>query len=105
MKTYLRPLSFVYGPDATAQISVGTAASLAGLLHLAFTQAECIEREGKTITRRIVSLDEARRQPTFSAITNPRPKFGPLDINTTHVMGVVNVTPDSFSDGGVHAQA
>ena len=105
MKTYLRPLSFVYGPDATAQMSVGTAASLAGLLHLAFTQAEWIEREGKTITRRIVSLDEARNHPTFSAITNLRAKFGPLDLNNTHVMGVVNVTPDSFSDGGVHAQA
>ena len=105
MKTYLRPLSFVYGPDATAQMSVGTAASLAGVLHLAFTQAEWIERESKTITRRIVSLDEARNHPTFSAITNPRAKFGPLDLNNTHVMGVVNVTPDSFSDGGVHAQA
>jgi len=105
MKIYLRPLALLHGPDALAQISAGTAASLAGRHDIAFTQAEWIEREGKTITRRILPLDEARSHPTFSAITNPRAKFGPLDLNNTHVMGVVNVTPDSFSDGGVHAQA
>ena len=105
MSSYLRPIALLYGPDAQAQINAGTAACLAGLPQLAFTQAEWIEREGKTITRRIVTLDEARHHPLFAKITKPRPKFGPLDIKTTHVMGVVNVTPDSFSDGGVHAQA
>ena len=105
MKTYLRPLALIYGPDALAQISAGTAASLAGLPHLAFTQAEWIEREGKTTTRRVVMLEEARHHPVFANITNPRPKFGPLELNRCHVMGVVNVTPDSFSDGGVHVQA
>ncbi len=105
MKTYLRPMALLHGPDALAQISAGTAASLAGRRDLAFTQAEWIEREGKTITRRILTLDEARSHPTFSAITQPRANFGPLALGHVHVMGVVNVTPDSFSDGGVNSQS
>ena len=105
MKIYLRPLALLHGPDALAQISAGTAASLAGRPDLAFTQAEWIEREGKTIARRILTLDEARSHPTFSAITQPRASFGPLALNRVHVMGVVNVTPDSFSDGGVNSQS
>lgn len=28
----------------------------------------------------------------------------PLDLTTPRIMGIVNVTPDSFSDGGQHAQ-
>jgi len=104
MKTYQRPVALIYGPDAQAQIASGTAAPLAGLPHIAFTQAEWIERDGKTITRRFVSLHEAKSHPSFAALTTPRPNFGPLPLTRTHVMGILNVTPDSFSDGGVHYQ-
>ena len=104
MNTYLRPLAFVYGPDAQAAIKAGQAAPLAGRTDIAFTKAECTTRQGKAITRRMVGLDEARAHPHFLAITAARPNFGPLALNTTHIMGIVNVTPDSFSDGGVNAQ-
>ncbi len=33
-------------------------------------------------------------------IVSARPKFAGLDMSANHLMGVVNVTPDSFSDGG-----
>ena len=33
-------------------------------------------------------------------IVSIRPNFAGLDMSATHLMGVVNVTPDSFSDGG-----
>ena len=105
MTTYLRPLAFVYGPDAQAAIKASQAASLAGRIDIAFTQAEWITRQGKAITRRVVGLDEARNHPRFAAITAARPNFGPLALNTTHIMGIVNVTPDSFSDGGINASA
>ena len=104
MTTYLRPLALLYGPDAQAAITAGLAAPLAGRADIAFTKAEWIERRSKTITRRIVGLDEARSHPHFTAITAARPNFGPLALHTTHIMGIVNVTPDSFSDGGVNAQ-
>jgi len=30
---------------------------------------------------------------------------GKLDLNATHVMGILNVTPDSFSDGGAYSDS
>jgi len=38
-------------------------------------------------------------------LSNPRPDFAGLAMNTTQVMGVLNTTPDSFSDGGLHEAA
>ena len=37
---------------------------------------------------------------TLDNIVSARPNFAGLDMSATHLMGVVNVTPDSFSDGG-----
>ncbi len=34
------------------------------------------------------------------ALSSPRPDFAGLPMDQTHIMGIVNVTPDSFSDGG-----
>ena len=42
--------------------------------------------------------DEAAGQ--LAAITGPRPSFAGLSMDRVQVMGIVNVTPDSFSDGG-----
>ena len=105
MKTYLRPLALVHGPDAVALIEAGAAAALAGRTDIAFTKAEWIERNGAAVGRRIVELSEARKHPLFNAVSNLRPDFGPLALNQCHIMGIVNVTPDSFSDGGVHYKA
>ncbi len=33
-------------------------------------------------------------------IIKPRPEFAGLNMSHSHLMGIVNVTPDSFSDGG-----
>ena len=104
MPTYLRPTALLHGPDAKAAVKANLAAPLAGRSDIAFTQAFWIIREGTTITRRLVMLEEARAHPSFTALTNPRPNFGPLALNRCHVMGIVNVTPDSFSDDGVLAQ-
>lgn len=41
----------------------------------------------------------------MSAATQWRCGDWTLDLGRTRVMGVVNVTPDSFSDGGAHAEA
>ena len=42
--------------------------------------------------------DEAAGQ--LAAITGPRHAFAGLPMDRVQVMGIVNVTPDSFSDGG-----
>lgn len=36
-------------------------------------------------------------------MTEPRPRYAGLDLARPRIMGIVNVTPDSFSDGGQHA--
>ena len=44
------------------------------------------------------SLTEAEFQ--ISNLVNKRPPFAKLDMSKPHIMGVINLTPDSFSDGG-----
>ncbi|MGE3711338.1 MAG: dihydropteroate synthase, partial [Hyphomicrobiaceae bacterium] len=41
----------------------------------------------------------------FEALRAPRPRLAGLDLGRPRLMGIVNVTPDSFSDGGQHATA
>ena len=41
-----------------------------------------------------------RASGILDKIVSARPKFAGLDMSATHLMGIVNVTPDSFSDGG-----
>lgn len=101
MTLYLRPLSLLYGPDARRAVAVGSAGALGGSGFIAFTQIELIERPGN-ISRRIISYDEARRAHgrQLALIEAPRPDFAGLAMDRPKLMGIVNVTPDSFSDGG-----
>lgn len=39
----------------------------------------------------------------LAKLTAPRPQFAGLDLDAPKIMGIVNVTPDSFSDGGDHS--
>ena len=101
MAHYLRPLGLVYGPDARNLIAIGKAAPLGGLAHIGFTVVERIARDAGNITKTVISLEAAVADPAFAPITAPRPSFGPLKLDQCRIMGVVNVTPDSFSDGGL----
>jgi dihydropteroate synthase len=67
---------------------------------IAFTAAEEITRDSKLITRRIVSFSKLKTHPLFENITRKRPDFAGVSLDQTRIMGIVNVTPDSFSDGG-----
>jgi dihydropteroate synthase len=97
---YLRPLSLLFGQDAREHIAGGLAGSLGGMPDIGFTSAEETTRDGKLIKRRIISLPELKSHPLFDNITRRRPDFAGLSLDQTRIMGIVNVTPDSFSDGG-----
>jgi dihydropteroate synthase len=97
---YLRPLSLLFGQDARDQIAGGLAGSLGGMPDIAFAAAQEITREGKLIARRIVSFSELKHHSLLENITRKRPDFAGVLLDQTRVMGIVNVTPDSFSDGG-----
>ena len=94
-KTYLRPAGLVHGPDARQLIKEGRGASLGGLSMIAYTLTEEIARTGQSVCRRFTSgrLAQQAELPAFLDRTRPL------------VMGIVNVTPDSFSDGGLTPDA
>ena len=97
MKTYFRPLGLVYGADARALIVAGRAGALGGMAHMGFTLVEVIERPGMGT---IAAYGDVQHQDVVRNICAPRPSFGGIHMDATRVMGIVNVTPDSFSDGG-----
>jgi dihydropteroate synthase len=102
MTLYLRPLGLVYGPDARHAIEARQGGALGGSDFIAFTQVELTERDGGRIARRVVSYREAGQfREQLLLIESARPDFAGLAIGRPKLMGIVNVTPDSFSDGGL----
>jgi dihydropteroate synthase len=97
MKTYYRPLGLVYGADARAMIFSGRAGALGGLPYVGFSLVEVIERPG---TQTIVAYGDVKHNDVVKNICAPRPSFAGIALAETRIMGIVNVTPDSFSDGG-----
>jgi dihydropteroate synthase len=72
---------------------------------MAFTMVEQITRQGGAITRNILPYAEFPDAPERRLIEQPRGLFAGLGLEATRIMGIVNVTPDSFSDGGRHGTA
>ena len=63
-----------------------------------FTHVEVISRTGPRQVRAAAELPEHIR----ASLTNPRPPFADLTMDRPRLMGILNVTPDSFSDGGIY---
>jgi len=102
---YLRPTGLIAGDLAVRLVAEKQALWLAGG-PLAFAGAMLVEGEpGATQSRYLdmAALSEAR-DPDLRAlvdrVTAPRADFAGLSLSRTLLMGIVNVTPDSFSDGG-----
>ncbi|MEW9919032.1 dihydropteroate synthase [Marimonas sp. MJW-29] len=93
-RDYFRPVVQV-GPGKPAG-----AAQLAGGWGW-FTQLEVLAR-GRL--PRVIPLTDAPGQ-VIDALAEPRADIAGLSFDLPRVMGILNVTPDSFSDGGVHAAA
>jgi dihydropteroate synthase len=72
-----------------------------------FAAAELAERAGSNVQRRIVAAEElllpgvaGTGAELLHRLHRPRPAIADVALDRTRIMGVVNVTPDSFSDGG-----
>jgi dihydropteroate synthase len=50
----------------------------------------------------VADLSTAAEAGLLARLAAPRPPFAGIDLDRPVVMGVLNVTPDSFSDGGDH---
>jgi dihydropteroate synthase len=64
-----------------------------------------VERIDGAIRRRTISYREASEcEPIRKSIEAPRAKLAGIGLERPRIMGIVNVTPDSFSDGGLAAE-
>lgn len=63
-----------------------------------FSQIERLERGRAPV---VLPVSQADRT-TLDRLTAPRATYAGLDLARPQIMGIVNTTPDSFSDGGVH---
>jgi dihydropteroate synthase len=80
---------------------------------LDFSALDIYERNGARVDRRITGLGEffekdwGRRtlnaSDMFEAMLAPRARVAGLSFDRPRLMGIINVTPDSFSDGGAFA--
>lgn len=112
IKVYLRPTGFIECP----QRYEGQCLRLAGTM-LWFSQVDYIERSATSTRRQLVSIsdwadftaalpDASRERCAFllERITAPRAALQmgarTIRLDQPQVMGIINATPDSFSDGG-----
>lgn len=62
-----------------------------------FSHVEVIDRDAPPMLVPASDLDDA----TLRRLSVKRPDFGGLSMDRPRIMGILNVTPDSFSDGGL----
>ena len=107
---YLRPEGLVYGAAARDAVTCGAAGWLAGSA-VAFTSCEVLEGQIQNPVRQLLPFSKLKgiRDQTLreqlSWLTEPRDPIAGIDWEKTRIMGIVNVTPDSFSDGGHYLNA
>ena len=104
---YIRPTNIVFGQKANYFIQAGTAKSLCGLEDVGFLSVEILKRKSDVNTVEEYSVLELERldfkdkiQSDLNKITSKRNNIFNLNYKNPILMGVLNVTPDSFSDGG-----
>ncbi|WP_431854195.1 dihydropteroate synthase [Azospirillum sp.] len=108
VRVALRPVGLL----PVAAWAKGAAVPLAGG-RFAFTMAELAVRQPGRIEKAFAPLSEIMAwgwersravaeslDRRLGALTRARPPFAGLSLDRPQIMGIVNVTPDSFSDGG-----
>ncbi|MBA3864003.1 MAG: dihydropteroate synthase [Erythrobacter sp.] len=115
---YLHPLTLVSGPQAVE----GEAVRLGGSMAYAREFALVLRRDGVvvdriictagTVEQALASLPDAVADDAAGQWANLRKAHPPLQLGARtirpdqpQIMGILNVTPDSFSDGGAHDDA
>jgi dihydropteroate synthase len=112
-RLWLRPLGLLCGNAAREAVAAGLARPLAGA-GLAFTLVAAFglgsDRRLASVTAPIAELEgwlagpgarfAARAQHRLALLSKPRPPWAGFALDRPLVMGVLNLTPDSFSDGG-----
>jgi dihydropteroate synthase len=112
-RLWLLPLGLISGRAAAEAIASGQARPLTGSC-LAFTFIRVLglgpDRRPISVTSSIAEFETwiagvgapfaQRVREQLALLSAPRPPWAGFDLDRPIVMGVLNVTPDSFSDGG-----
>ena len=110
-KYYTRPCNFYYGHYARNLVRKKKAFLLAGNPNIAFDQLEIFQRKAIGVVKselypisEIKTLDRKKAsiiKTDLKKITSKRKSILGLKFDNPQIMGALNVTPDSFSDGGL----
>lgn len=100
---FVEPLGLIHGGAAGEAIERGLAMPLAGG-PAAFSLVRLVGTSGGVEMGRIMPVGAvpAPFQAALHRVAAPRPGWAGLTGSPPWIMGILNVTPDSFSDGGRH---
>jgi len=110
-KYYTRPCNFYYGNYAKKLVKKKKALPLAGNPNIAFDQLEIFHRKKRKTVKNIIcpinKIENLKKEIKFiiktdlKKITSKRKSICGLKFDYPQIMGILNITPDSFSDGGL----
>ena len=109
-KYYTRPCNFYYGNYAKKLIKNKKALKLGSNPNIAFDQLEIFERKKGSIQSNLYFINDIKNlskekktviKSDLEKITSNRKSISNIKFDQPKIMGVLNVTPDSFSDGGL----
>lgn len=109
-KVWLRPGGLLEGASARQAVQAGAAGWLAGG-RVAFSLVELVRRDNGKVLREWRCFTDLRQSTEkaigdgLALIAAKRADVVGLSMAEPQIMGIVNVTPDSFSDGGAFLQA
>ena len=105
-KYYTRVCNFAYGKSSIKLVNKKKNLPLKGNKKFSFSQIEIITRD----SIKVIDLKDIKKLPKslrekidkdIKVITKKNNNFSNLNFNKTpNIMGILNLTPDSFSDGG-----
>jgi dihydropteroate synthase len=106
-KYYTRVCNFYYGKLSIKLVNQGKNLPLNGNKDISFNKIEIISRD----SRKLISLKDIKKLPKFlkkkvnddlKTIVKKNKNFSNLNFKKIpNIMGILNLTPDSFSDGGI----
>ena len=104
LKYYTRACNFYYGKTSLEMVKKKSAFPLHGNRELSFDTIEILSRNKtrKINIKKINSLSNSLKKKIKKDLINIRKKkvFCKIDLQEPLLVGILNLTPDSFSDGG-----
>jgi len=106
LRYYTRACNFYYGTTSKILVKRNKSIPLSGNDEISFDQVELITRKSKQkfFINRLDSLPKTQKKQIFAdlkKISSKKKNFANLKFfKLPNIMGVLNLTPDSFSDGG-----